>query len=139
MNRPTKKLTNRPASSLKNIHRLLADLLQLVFHPDYHFLYPGMIRLRSGGVNLTPHLLNNETQLLARIILTIDSIHEILAMLTQTNLLFVNIQLLEIINHLLLETTLIRLQLQILDRLFDLRPYRQNPLAVERLHLILEI
>ena len=124
---------------LQNIHRLLADLLQLVLHADDDLLDAGVVRLGAGRVDFPAHLLDNEAKLLSRIFLIVNGVDEVFAVLAEADLLLVDVELLEIIDHFLLEAALVRLQGEFLDGLAYFRPDCGDSLRVEGLHLILQV
>ena len=47
----------------EDVHRLLADLLQLVLHTDNELLDAGVVGFGAGRVDLAAHLLNDEAKL----------------------------------------------------------------------------
>ena len=129
------RLTHRQPTfsetGLQDVHRLLTNLLQFVLHSDYDFLDTRMICLRTCRIDFTAHLLDNESEFLSRILVSIDSVHEIFAMLAEAHLLFIDIKLLEIINHLFLETALVRLELKVGNSLLKFGSDSRNTLTLK--------
>ena len=72
-----------------------------------------MIGLRACRVDLTSHFLGDETKLLSRIRLIVQCVEEITAMLTETDLLLIDVKLLDVEDHLLLKAALVRLCLKL--------------------------
>ena len=62
-----------------------------------------MVGLGAGGINFASHLLYDETEFLSRIRFSINRVKEILAVLTEPDFLFVDVQFLEIKDHLPVE------------------------------------
>ena len=98
-----------------------------------------MVRLGAGRVDFPAHLLDNEAKLLSRIFLIVNGVDEVFAVLAEADLLLVDVELLEIIDHFLLESALVRLQGELLDSLADFRSDCGDSLRVEGLHLILQV
>ncbi len=48
-------------SKLKNIETLLLDFLKVILHPDNNLLNVSVVRLGASRVDLTSHLLSDET------------------------------------------------------------------------------
>ena len=98
-----------------------------------------MVGFGAGRVDLAAHLLNDEAKLAARIFLTVNGVHEVLAVLAKTDFLLVDVKFLKVEDHLLLETGRIHLLLESLKILHQFLPHGVDPLLLEALHLILKV
>ena len=56
-----------PRETLQDIHALLADFFQFVFHADDELLDAGVVGFGAGGVDFAAHFLDDEAQLFAGI------------------------------------------------------------------------
>ena len=72
-----------------------------------------MVGLGAGGVDLAPHLLGDESQFFAGKRVIVNGFHEIAAVLAEADLLLIDVKLLYIVDHLLLEPALVRFEAQL--------------------------
>ena len=91
---------------LQNITNLLFSLLQFVLHLDDDCLDVHLISFRAKGVDFAAHLLGDESEFLARLVI-VATLVEIVAMLAQAYLFLSNIKFLEIIDQFLLKAVLV--------------------------------
>lgn len=117
---------------LHHIEHLLFDLLKKVFHTHNHCLHLGMIALRSESVDFATHFLSDETELFAlsglRCIHRLDKVSQ---MLREALLLLVDIKLLYVKYHLLLQAPLVVLgNRNLRQAFFDTRAYFSDSLLL---------
>ena len=82
---------------------MLFDLFQLVFHAYDDALHFGLVRLGTERVDFATHLLADEAQLLALALAGLHGLEKIFQVVVEPVLLFVDVEFLDIENHLLLE------------------------------------
>ena len=81
---------------------MLLDLLELVLHLDDDVLHLSLVRLRASGVDLAPHLLSDEAELLTLSCRLVHRVAEVLQMVRQALLLLTDVELLDVVDQLLL-------------------------------------
>ena len=86
----------------QRIEHLFLDLFQFVLHLDDDVLHLSLVRLRACGVDLTPHLLGDETELLALTMTIGHGLAKVFQMVCQALLLLADVEFLDIIDELLL-------------------------------------
>ena len=72
---------------LQSVKHLFLYLFQFVLHLHDNVLHLSLIRLGTGGVYLTPHLLSDEPELLAPRLRLVHCVAEVLEMVGKTLLL----------------------------------------------------
>ena len=97
-----------------------------------------MVRLGPRRVYFTAHFLDDESEFLARERFAVDGVHEVFAMLAETYLLLIDVELLEVVDHFFLKSALVRFQHEFGDGFLYFRPYCGDSFSVERFHLIFE-
>ena len=76
---------------LQRIENLFLDLLKFVFHLHHDVLHLGVIAFRTRRVDLTPHLLCDETELFTLCLFFFHRLAEIAQMIGKSLLLFADI------------------------------------------------
>ena len=78
-------------------------MFELVFHADDDVLHLGVVGLAAGGVDFAPHLLGDEAELLALAVSVGEGLAEVVEVVGEALLLFVDVELLDVVDELLLE------------------------------------
>ena len=86
---------------------MFLNLLEFVLHLDHDVLHLSLIAFAARRIDLPTHLLSDETELFALSVTLVHRLAEVLKMVRQTLFLFVDIQLFDVVNHLLLEPVLV--------------------------------
>ena len=92
---------------LEYIKHLLLDLLKVVFHVHHNLLELGLVGLAAHGVDFSSYFLADKSQFLALPLAAAHGVEEIVKMVLQAQLLFGDVEFLDIENEFLLKAVLV--------------------------------
>ena len=97
-----------------------------------------MVRLGTCGVDFTSHFLDDEAELLSGIRFGVDSVHEVSAVLAEPDFFLVDVELLQIEDHLLLEPDGVDLLGEFIEVLQKLGLHGPYPFSLECLDFVIK-